>query len=147
MRWGCPWCRGPPRGGGAGRLGGRWRGVGPAPFTKVSARGVEEQRVWVLCDFVSPAADWQRLGDGYRVDAQFILSSGTALTVPTGALFRRDQAWALYKVESDRAVEQVVTVGRRSGLDAEILSGLAAGDRVIVHPDDRVAEGTRVELL
>lgn len=135
------------RWGGEQALTARVRRVEPVGFTKISALGVEEQRVWVLCDFASPIADWQRLGDGYRVDAQFILSSGTALTVPTGALFRRDQGWALYKVENDRAVEQAVGVGRRSGLDAEILSGLAAGDRVIVHPDDRVAEGTRVELL
>jgi HlyD family secretion protein len=135
------------RWGGAETLAARVRRVEPVGFTKVSALGVEEQRVWVLCDFTSPPADWQRLGDGYRVDAEFILSSGAALTVPTGALFRREQGWALYKVVDGRAVEQAVTVGRRSGLDAEILAGLAVDDRVIVHPDDRVAAGTRVELL
>lgn len=135
------------RWGGEQALAARVRRVEPVGFTKISALGVEEQRVWVLCDFVSPLADWQRLGDGYRVDAEFILSSGTALTVPTGALFRRDAGWAVYAVDNDRAVERSVTVGRRSGLDAEIVQGLAAGDRVIVHPDDRVAEGTRVELL
>jgi len=135
------------RWGGAATLSARVRRVEPVGFTKISALGVEEQRVWVLCDFTSPAADWQRLGDGYRVDAEFILSSGVALTVPTGALFRRDQGWAVYRVADGRAVERAVTVGRRSGLDAEILDGLTAGDRVIVHPDDRVAEGTRVELL
>lgn len=135
------------RWGGAQPLAARVRRVEPVGFTKISALGVEEQRVWVLCDFTSPPSDWQRLGDGYRVDAEFILSSGSALTVPTGALFRRDQGWALYKVDNDRAVEQAVTVGRRSGLDAEILGGLSEGDRVIVHPDDRVSEGTRVELL
>ncbi len=135
------------RWGGAAPLTARVRRVEPVGFTKVSALGVEEQRVWVLCDFVSPPDEWQRLGDGYRVDAEFILSSGPALTVPAGALFRRDQGWALYKVDNGRALEQAVSIGRRSGLDAEIVSGLAEGDRVIVHPDDRVAEGTRVELL
>lgn len=135
------------RWGGEQALAARVRRVEPVGFTKISALGVEEQRVWVLCDFVSPLADWQRLGDGYRVDAEFILSSGKALTVPTGALFRRDAGWAVYAVDNDRAVERAVTVGRRSGLDAEIVQGLTAGDRVIVHPDDRVAEGTRVELL
>lgn len=135
------------RWGGATPLSARVRRVEPVGFTKISALGVEEQRVWVLADFTSPPADWQRLGDGYRVDAEFILSAGSALTVPSGALFRRDQGWAVYRVEDDRAVERAVSVGRRSGLDAEILGGLAAGDRVIVHPDDRVAEGTRVELL
>jgi HlyD family secretion protein len=135
------------RWGGAAPLSARVRRVEPVGFTKISALGVEEQRVWVLSDFTSPPEDWQRLGDGYRVDAEFILSSGPALTVPAGALFRRDQGWALYKVENGRALEQAVSIGRRSGLDAEIVSGLAEGDRVIVHPDDRVAEGTRVELL
>jgi HlyD family secretion protein len=135
------------RWGGAAPLTARVRRVEPVGFTKFSALGVEEQRVWVLCDFVSPPDEWKRLGDGYRVDAEFILSSGPALTVPAGALFRRDQGWALYKVENGRALEQAVSIGRRSGLDAEIVSGLAEGDRVIVHPDDRVAEGTRVELL
>ena len=135
------------RWGGELPLAARVRRVEPVGFTKISALGVEEQRVWVLCDFVSPPADWQRLGDGYRVDAQFILSSGSALTVPTGALFRRGEGWAVFAVDNGRAVERTVTVGRRSGLDAEILDGLAAGDRVIVHPDDRVAERARVELL
>jgi HlyD family secretion protein len=135
------------RWGGDTTLAARVRRVEPVGFTKISALGVEEQRVWVLCDFTSPPADWQRLGDGYRVDAEFILSSGSALSVPTGALFRREQAWAVYKIENGRAVEQAVTIGRRSGLDAEVLAGLAVGDRVIVHPDDRVTAGTRVELL
>lgn len=135
------------RWGGEQSLTARVRRVEPVGFTKISALGVEEQRVWVLSDFVSPIADWQRLGDGYRVDAQFILSSGSALTVPTGALFRRDSGWAVYLIDQERAVERAVVVGRRSGLDAEILDGLASGDRVIVHPDDRVAQGTRLELL
>ena len=135
------------RWGGAAPLSARVRRIEPVGFTKISALCVEEQRVWVLSDFTSPPEDWQRLGDGYRVDAEFILSSGPALTLPAGALFRRDQGWALYKVEDGRALEQAVSIGRRSGLDAEIVSGLAEGDRVIVHPDDRVAEGTRVELL
>lgn len=135
------------RWGGAAPLEARVRRVEPVGFTKISALGVEEQRVWVLCDFVSPPTDWRRLGDGYRVDAEFVLSSGPALTVPSGALFRRDQGWALYRIEGDRAVLREVTVGRRSGVDAEILEGIEAGDRVVVHPDDRVAAGTRVELL
>lgn len=123
------------------------RRVEPVGFTKISALGVEEQRVWVLSDFSSPPALWQRLGDGYRVDAEFILSRGETLTVPGGALFRRGEAWALYVIDNGRARERAVTVGRRSGLDSEILTGLQAGDTVIVHPDDRVSEGTRVVPL
>lgn len=133
------------RWGGAQPLAARVRRVEPVGFTKISALGVEEQRVWVLCDFVSPAAEWQRLGDGYRVDAEFVLSSGSALTVPSGALFRHGEGWALYRIDDQRAHLQPVRVGRRSGLDAEIADGVAQGDRVVVHPDDRVAEGTRVD--
>lgn len=135
------------RWGGAQALAARVRRVEPVGFTKISALGVEEQRVWVLCDFISPLTDWQRLGDGYRVDAEFLLSTGEALTVPAGALFRRDEGWAVFRIEDGHAQERVVEVGRRSGLDAEVLSGLAAGDTVVVHPDDRVASGTRVEAL
>ncbi len=135
------------RWGGAQPLAARVRRVEPVGFTKISALGVEEQRVWVLCDFVSPLADWQRLGDGYRVDAEFLLSAGEALTVPAGALFRRGDGWAVFRIADGRAFEQAVEVGRRSGLDAEILSGLDTGDTVVVHPDDRVTESTRVETL
>ncbi len=135
------------RWGGDAPLAARVRRVEPVGFTKISALGVEEQRVYVLSDLISPPDDWQRLGDGYRVDAEFLLSTGMALTVASGALFRHQNEWALYKIENDRATLQRVTVGRRSGLDAEILSGIAAGAAVIVHPDDRVAEGTRVQPL
>ena len=135
------------RWGGAQPLAARVRRVEPVGFTKVSALGVEEQRVWVLCDFVSPVVEWQRLGDGYRVDAEFLLSTGEALTVPAGALFRRGEGWAVFRIRDGRAFEQAVEVGRRNGLDAEILTGLAVGDVVVVHPDDRVADGTRVETL
>lgn len=135
------------RWGGAQPLAARVRRVEPVGFTKISALGVEEQRVWVLCDFVSPVADWQRLGDGYRVDAEFLLSTGDALSVPAGALFRRGEGWAVFRITDGRAFEQAVEIGRRSGLDAEILSGLDAGDTVVVHPDDRVTESTRVESL
>lgn len=135
------------RWGGDSALDAKVRRVEPVGFTKISALGVEEQRVWVLSDFVSAPDTWQRLGDGYRVDAEFILSAGPALVVPGGALYRRGDAWALYVIDADRAVERRVRVGRRSGLDAEILEGVRAGETVIVHPDDRVSAGTRVQTL
>ncbi len=135
------------RWGGEGVLEAKVRRVEPIGFTKISALGVEEQRVWVWCDFVSPSEDWQRLGDGYRVEAEFILSSGDALTVPSGALFRRADQWAVYVVDADRAHERLVSLGRRGGLDSEILSGLTAGEVVITHPDDRVSENSRVQPL
>jgi len=135
------------RWGGEGVLEARVRRVEPVGFTKVSALGVEEQRVYVLCDFTSPPELWQRLGDGYRVEAEFVLTEGRALTVPGGALFRLGEAWALYRVEDGRARQQTVRIGRRGGLDTEILEGLSAGSEVIVHPDDRVSDGSRVEPL
>ncbi|MCP5473888.1 MAG: efflux RND transporter periplasmic adaptor subunit [Rhodanobacteraceae bacterium] len=135
------------RWGGEQSLQARVRRVEPVGFTKISALGVEEQRVYVLADLVSPAEQWQRLGDGYRVDAEFILSSGEALTVPGGALFRSGEDWALFRIEDGRAHLRKVALGRRSGLEAEILSGVEAGDLIVVHPDDRVSEGARVEPL
>jgi HlyD family secretion protein len=135
------------RWGGEQALLARVRRIEPVGFTKISALGVEEQRVNVLADLVSPAEQWQRLGDGYRVDAEFLLSGGSALTVPNGALFRSGDDWALFLIEQGRAHQKIVQLGRRSGLDAEILSGLAAGDLIVVHPDDRVSEGARVEAL
>jgi|CXWL01.1.fsa_nt_gi HlyD family secretion protein len=135
------------RWGGEAPLAARVRRVEPAGFTKISALGVEEQRVWVLCDLTSPPEEWQRLGDAYRVEAEFILSQGSALTVPSGALFRRGQDWVVYTIAGERTHETKVRVGRRGGLDSEILEGLKPGDRVVVHPDDRVGEGTRIALL
>lgn len=135
------------RWGGEQPLQARVRRIEPVAFTKISALGVEEQRVNVLADLQSSAQQWQRLGDGYRVDAEFVLSAGKALTVPNGALFRSGDSWALFRVEVGRARQRAVTLGRRSGLDAEILNGIEQGDSVVVHPDDRVGEGARVEAL
>lgn len=120
--------------------------VEPTGFTKISALGVEEQRVLVIADISSPPATWQRLGDGYRVEAKFIVwEREDALTVPASALFRRDDGWAVFVVEGDRAKLRPVRLGPGSGLLTEVLAGLSAGDVVIVHPDDAVEDGVRVE--
>ena len=134
------------RWGGAGTLEGRVRVVEPAGFTKVSALGVEEQRVRVLVDIVSPPDQWASLGDGYRVEAAFVLWEGKRLLLaPTSALFRRGDGWALYVADDGRARLKEVTIGQRNGLSAEIRSGLNAGDRVIAHPDEKILDGTRVK--
>jgi HlyD family secretion protein len=133
------------RWGGDGVLEGVVRVVEPAGFTKVSALGVEEQRVWVIVAFTSPASQWQRLGDGYRVEASFILWEGKdILQIPASAVFRDGEGWAVFAVEQGRAVKRSVQVGQRTGLLAQITSGLQAGDSVISHPDDRVRDGVRV---
>ena len=135
------------RWGGEGALEGVVRVVEPAGFTKVSALGVEEQRVWVIVAFTSPASQWQRLGDGYRVEASFILWEGQdILQIPASALFRDGQGWAVYGVEQGQAVKRNVQVGQRTGLSAQILSGVQAGNQVVNHPDDRVRDGVRVVL-
>ena len=121
------------------------RTVEPTGFTHISALGVEEQRVWVIADLVSPRSEWEQLGDGYRVEAHFILwQADDVLQIPTSALFRQDGQWEVFIIENDKARQVPVTTGQTNGLVTEILSGLEAGTRVILHPDDRIADGVRV---
>lgn len=134
------------RWGGEQPLEGVVRVIEPVGFTKVSALGVEEQRVWVICDFTSPPAQWERLGDGYRVEARFVLWAGqNVLQIPASALFRAGEGWAVFTMEEGRAQQRTVKVGQRNGLQAQIVSGLSEADFVIIHPDDKISAGARVE--
>lgn len=131
--------------GGDRPLVGRVRRVEPSGFTKISALGVEEQRVNVVIDLSGPREEWQSLGDGYRVEVRIIVwEKDKVLKVPTSSLFRHDGRWAVYRVEHDRAVQRGVDIGQRSGLEAEVLSGLQAGDRILVYPSDQVRDGVKV---
>lgn len=131
--------------GGEAPLEGRVRLVEPAAFTKISALGVEEQRVNVIIDFVDPPEERQGLGDGYRVEARIVVwEHPAALTVPTGALFRHAESWALFAIADGRASMRDVEVGERNGVNAQILEGLEEGDPVVVYPSDRVRDGVRV---
>lgn len=133
------------RWGGPQALEGIVRTIEPIGFTKVSALGVEEQRVLIICDFTSEARQWQRLGDGYRVDAQFILwREDSVLQVPASSLFRYKTGWAVFVAEGTRAKRRQVKVGQRNGLIAQILSGVEEGELVINHPSDEVEEGRRI---
>jgi HlyD family secretion protein len=135
------------RWGGDFPLEGRVRVVEPGGFTKVSALGVEEQRVLVIADIALPPEAKGRLGDGYRVEAGFIVWEGAGvLQVPASALFRRGEDWAVFVFEGGKARTRPVKVGRRGGLAAQVLAGLAEGEKVVVHPPDTVAEGTRVRV-
>ncbi len=135
------------RWGGDQPLEGRVRVVEPTGFTKISALGVEEQRVRVIADITSPEEQWRRLGDGYRVEASFVLWEGEAvLQAPASALFRSGGGWAVFVVENGVARRRPVQVGHRTGLAAEIVAGLNAGERVITHPDDAVADGRKVHV-
>jgi len=121
------------------------RTVEPTGFTKISALGVEEQRVWVIADLVSPRSDWESLGDGYRVEAQFLLwHEDGVLQVPASALFRVGDQWTVFVIDNGKARRRSVSVGRSSGLAMQVLDGLQPGEQVILHPDDRIEEGVRV---
>lgn len=134
------------RWGGAEAIAGRVRVVEPSGFTKVSALGVEEQRVRVIVDFTSPHAAWARLGDGYRVEARFVLWEGQdVLQVPTSALFRQGEGWAVFVIDGGRAHRKPVGIGQRAGLATQVLSGLAAGEKLVAHPDESVRDGVRVK--
>lgn len=133
------------RWGGGEALEGRVRVIEPAGFTKISALGVEEQRVLVIADLLDPSQAWQRLGDGYRVEARFITwAQDDALTAPASALFRRGDAWEAFVAEDGRARRVSVTPGRSSGLVTQIVAGLEDGQTVIVHPPEEVEDGVRV---
>jgi len=129
--------------GGAGTLEAIVRRVEPAGFTRISALGIEEQRVSVL---LAPAtADgWPGLGDGFRVEARILVDRvEETLQVPAGAVFRKGDGWAVFRVEGRRLREVPVEIGRRTQTAAEVLAGLEVGDRVVVYPSDRVADGRR----
>lgn len=131
--------------GGDEPLNGRVRVVEPSAFTKVSALGVEEQRVYVLIDFTDPLSRRPTLGDEYRVEARIVIWEGeNVLKIPAGALFRHGESWAVYRVEDGRARLRTLVLGHNNGLEAEVASGLEADDRVILHPSDKITEGTKV---
>ncbi|PCJ88961.1 MAG: efflux transporter periplasmic adaptor subunit [Thiotrichaceae bacterium] len=134
------------RWGGEQPLQGIVRVIEPAGFTKISALGVEEQRVLIISDFTSPAEQWQRLGDGYRVEAQFILwHEDNVLQVPASSLFRYREGWAVFVIEDKNAKRRIVKVGQRNGLTAQILDGVKEGETVINHPSNDIEDGVRIE--
>jgi HlyD family secretion protein len=123
----------------------RVRLVEPSGRTKVSALGVEEQRVNVIADFPDRGRIPSSVGDGFRVEAKIIIwEKEGVLKVPTSALFRHGAGWAVFRVEDRRAVMRPVKVGKKNGLAAEVIDGLAEGDTVVVHPSDKVTDGVEV---
>jgi len=126
-------------------LGGRVRRVEPAGFTKVSALGVEEQRVNVIIDFVDPPQRRANLGDAFRVEARIVIwESLDVRKIPVGCLFRSGSRWGVYVVEQSKARLRFVEIGRQNAEEAEVTSGLEPADRVILHPGDRISDGTYV---
>lgn len=132
--------------GGAVPLEGRVRLVEPAAFTKISALGVEEQRVNVVVDITTPLEQRRSLGDNFRVEARVIVwEDPRALKVPSSGVFRRDRAWAAFVVRDGRTTLVPVQVGRSSGAETQVVAGLKEGDEVVLYPGDRITDGQRVK--
>jgi HlyD family secretion protein len=126
-------------------LAGSVRRVDPSGYTRISALGVEEQRVPVIIDIMAPRDQWQSLGDGFRVVAEYIIWEGEdVVQVPSSALFRVADQWALFTQDGNRARLQYVTIGQQSGLYTQIVEGIRAGDQILTHPDERIENGTRI---
>jgi HlyD family secretion protein len=124
---------------------GRVTRVDPAGFQKVSALGIEEQRVRTIIDFVDPPKAWSSLGHDYRVIVHVsVWSAQDALTVPVGALFRKGENWAVFVADNGRARVTVVEIGNRNSRTGQVLSGLSEGDQVILHPSDKIKDRSSV---
>lgn len=136
------------RWGGEQSLTGQVRIIEPTGFTKISALGVEEQRVRIIVDITSPTELWVRLGDGYRIDTKFILWQGqNILQIPENSLFRNGDGWATFVAGKDnKAALRQVMLGKRNGLYAQVVDGLSEGERVISHPDSQIEEGSKLSL-
>jgi HlyD family secretion protein len=133
------------RWGGTEALEARVRRVEPSAFTKVSALGVEEQRVNVVADLVDPPEKRRGLGDGFRVEVHVVTADlPRALAVPLGALFRQGERWSVFRVEGGRAVLRSLTIGLRNSRVAEVKEGLAEGDLVVLYPGEALESGIRV---
>jgi HlyD family secretion protein len=133
--------------GGGEPLRGRVSLVEPGGFTKISALGVEEQRVRARVDFLDPLPPGRELGDRFRVEARIVTWHGdNVLQVPSGALFRRGRDWRAFVIEGGRARARTVRVGHNSGTAAEVMSGLTEGETVVVHPPDGITDGVSVAV-
>ena len=132
--------------GGENPLKGRVRRIEPAAFTKISALGVEEQRVYVLSDLIDPPEAAKALGDRYRVEVRVaVWHSDDVLAVPAGALFREGNTWKTFVYQDGSARLTTIEAGHSDGRLTEVLSGLKPGDKVLLHPPDTVKDGTRRE--
>ena len=131
--------------GGDAPLAGVVRRVEPSGFMKISALGVEEQRVNVIVDLRDPRDAWESLGDGFRVEVRIVTwEQDDVVTVPSSSLFRHEEGWAVFAVEEGHASLRPVEIGQRNGLAAQVMSGLEEGRQVIVHPSDSIEDGVAV---
>ena len=132
--------------GGDGGLNARVKRIEPIGFTKVSALGIEEQRVKVILDFTGPPEVWRQLGHGYRIVARVVVWHGSdVVLVPLGALFRQGESWAVFVAANGRAQRRLIKIGERNLHAARVIEGLKPGEEVILHPSDRVTDDVRIE--
>jgi HlyD family secretion protein len=135
------------RWGGDGELRALVRRVEPGGFTKISALGVEEQRVRVILDPDGEPERWAALGDGYRIEVGFVTwQRDDVLRVPASALYRDDDGWSVFVAANNRARARTVTIGRRGADWAELEAGLAVGENVVLFPDSRLSDGARLAV-
>ena len=135
------------RWGGDQALAGRVRRIEPSAFLKLSALGVEEQRVNVIVDFDDPARAARKLGDAYRAEVRIVVWEGDdVLMVPVGSLFRRGSEWAVFVADGGRARVRDVALGERNGDSGQIVDGLNHGELVILHPPDTLSDGARIRV-
>lgn len=126
----------------------RVRLVEPAAFTKISALGVEEQRVNVVLEFTGPVDRIPTIGDGFRIEAHIVVFHATdCITIPVAALFRDDGNWAVFVVNANRAEKRTVKIARRNDREALVESGLQPGETVAVYPSDLLHDGARTKML
>ena len=131
--------------GGSEALVGRVNHIEPIGFEKISALGIEEQRVNVIVDMQSEFDLWARLGHGYQVDVEIVLWQDTnLLSIPITALFRDNKEWAVFVSNNNIAQKRHVKIGRKNAFDAQIISGMQEGDWYVLHPNDQIADGVKV---
>ena len=127
------------------KLQGIVRRIEPFGFTKVSALGIEEQRVNVIIDITDSPEKWERLGHGYQLDARVVLwENDDVLKIPLTALFREGNTWSVFVEQSGRAKVQNVEIGQQNGLEAQITEGLLENSQIILHPSNRIVDGVRI---
>ncbi|MGH9629532.1 MAG: efflux RND transporter periplasmic adaptor subunit [Bryobacteraceae bacterium] len=132
--------------GGNSVLEGTVQRIDPTGRTKISALGVEEQRVPVIAIITSPESEWRGLGAGYRVEASFVIwEAQDVLQIPGSAVFQHGGGSAVFVIEDSAARRRAIKIGRRAGLDVQVLEGLAAGERVVAHPDASIQDGTLIQ--
>jgi HlyD family secretion protein len=134
------------RWGGNSVLEGTVQRIEPTGRTKISALGVEEQRVPVIAMITSPESEWRGLGAGYRVEASFVIwEAADVLQIPASAVFRREGESAVFVIENNVARRRTIKPGQRTGLTVEVVDGLKAGERIVAHPDASIEDKTLVQ--